>query len=415
MAVREVQHAVWLRGRHVGVLHQRGDYTRLTFDVSYRDDPKRPVLGLYFEETVLAPQSSALKVPPWFSNLLPEGRVRNWVADDRGVSVDREMELLAHVGRDLPGAVRIMPVGLQPIEESMAWEHSDNRDLPHQTSDTESHPGWRISLAGVQLKFAMLSQDDRLTIPGFGEGSDWIVKLPDRHFSMLPQNEFAMMTLAGRVGIDVPEIKLVHRDQLSGIPSNVWPGGEEWAYAVKRFDRGLDRKLIHIEDLAQVRNFYPRDKYRGNFETIASLTYRQHDIRALREFARRMTFIILICNGDAHLKNWSLIYRDERIPTLSPAYDLVSTDIYKAGGDREDLGLAFGGSKHFDRVSLRTFQRLESRLNANDANLVDAVTETVELVRQNWPNVTEHLPLPRGLAQHLGKTIEARSKTLLRL
>lgn len=414
MAVREVQHAVWLRNRHVGVLHQRGDYTRLTFDVSYRDDPERPVLGLYFEETILAPQSSALRIPPWFSNLLPEGRIRDWVAEDRGVSVDREMELLAHVGRDLPGAVRIMPTGLQPVEDSMTWEHSDNQDLLHQSSDMESHPGWRISLAGVQLKFAMLSEDDRLTIPGFGEGSDWIVKLPDRQFSMLPQNEFAMMTLARRAGIDVPEIKLIHRDRLSGIPSNVWPGDEEWAYAVKRFDRGPNRKLIHIEDLAQVRNFYPRDKYRGNFETIASLAYRRHDIRALQEFARRMAFIALVSNGDAHLKNWSLIYRDERIPTLSPAYDLVSTDIYRAGDDQEDLGLKFGGSKHFDRVSLRTFQRLESRLNATDANLVDFVKETVELVRQNWPSVAESLTLPRGLAQYLGKTIEARSKTLLR-
>lgn len=414
MAVREVQHAVWLRNRHVGVLHQRGDYTRLTFDVSYRDDPERPVLGLYFEETVLAPQSSALRIPPWFSNLLPEGRVRDWVAEDRGVSVDREMELLAHVGRDLPGAVRIMPIGLQPIEESMSWEHSDNQDLLPEPSDTESHPGWRISLAGVQLKFAMLSKDDRLTIPGFGEGSDWIVKLPDRQFSMLPQNEFAMMTLARRAGIDVPEIKLVHRDQLSGIPANVWPGDEEWAYAVKRFDRGPQRRLIHIEDLAQVRNFYPHDKYRGNFETIASLIYRQHDIRALREFARRMTFIILTSNGDAHLKNWSLIYRDERIPTLSPAYDLVSTDIYRAGDDQEDLGLKFGGSKQFDRVSLRIFQRLERRLNATEANLSDIVTETVELVRQNWLEVAESLTLPHGLAQYLGKTIEARSKTLLR-
>ncbi|WP_199832026.1 type II toxin-antitoxin system HipA family toxin [Streptomyces acidiscabies] len=412
--MREVQHAVWLRNRHVGVLHQRGDYTRLTFDVSYRDDPERPVLGLYFEETVLAPQSSALRIPPWFSNLLPEGRVRDWVAEDRGVSVDREMELLAHVGRDLPGAVRIMPIGLQPVEESMSWEHSDNQDLLPEPSETESHPGWRISLAGVQLKFAMLSKDDRLTIPGFGEGSDWIVKLPDRQFRMLPQNEFAMMTLARGAGIDVPEIKLVHRDQLSGIPANVWPGDEEWVYAVKRFDRGPQRRLIHIEDLAQVRNFYPRDKYRGNFETIASLIYRQHDIHALREFARRMAFIILTSNGDAHLKNWSLIYRDERIPTLSPAYDLVSTDIYRAGDDQEDLGLSFGGSRHFDRVSLRAFQRLERRLNATEANLTDIVTETVELVRQNWPEVAKSLTLPPGLAQYLGKTIEARSKTLLR-
>lgn len=54
------------------------------------------------------------------------------------------------------------------------------------------------------------------------------------------------------------------------------------------------------------------------------------------------------------------------------------------------------------------------RLNATAASLVDIVTETVELVRRNWPEVAESLPLPRGLVQYLGKTIEMRSKKLLR-
>ncbi|MFE2445584.1 type II toxin-antitoxin system HipA family toxin [Streptomyces sp. NPDC059426] len=410
--MRDIQHAVWLRNRHVGVLHQHGDYTRLTFDVSYREDPNRPVLGLHFEESVLAPQAAALRVPPWFSNLLPEGRVRDWVAEDRGVSVDREMELLSHVGRDLPGAVRILPAGFPGEVE--AWGQDSQHTINDPSAPADSHPGWRISLAGVQLKFAMLSQDDRLTIPGFGEGSDWIVKLPDRQFSQLPHNEFAMMTLAGIAGIKIPDIKLVHRDQLHGLPSNVWPGDEQWAYAVKRFDRGPKRELIHIEDLAQVRNFYPHDKYRGNFETVASLIYRSYNIDALREFARRMALIILISNGDAHLKNWSLIYLDERIPTLSPAYDLVSTAIYRVGDGQEDLGLKFGGTRLFDRINLATFRRLEARLGATGANLADYVTETVEKIQENWPRVVESLTLPPGLDKYLQRTIESRSKTLLR-
>ena len=57
------------------------------------------------------------------------------------------------------------------------------------------------------------------------------------------------------------------------------------------------------------------------------------------EFVRRATFNILISNGDAHLKNWSLIYRNSKSPTLSPAYDLVSTALYAAGSSAgEDLG-----------------------------------------------------------------------------
>ncbi|HEX5493087.1 MAG TPA: HipA domain-containing protein [Mycobacteriales bacterium] len=138
----------------------------------------------------------------------------------------------------------------------------------------------------MQLKFAVLLEDDWMTAPGFGEGSDWIVKLPDHQFENLPRNEFAMMAWARATGIDVPETRLVHRDELNGLPANVWPGREKWAYAVKGFDRGSGRELIHIEDPAQVRNFYPQDKYRGDFEIIASLVYRNHDVAALREFTR---------------------------------------------------------------------------------------------------------------------------------
>jgi serine/threonine-protein kinase HipA len=151
----------------------------------------------------------------------------------------------------------------------------------------------------------MLAKGDRLTMPAFGAGGDWIVKLPDQAYPDVPRNEFAMMSLAGAVGINVPEVRLVHRDEIDGLPSGVWSSPEEWAYAVRRFDRTEDRERIHIEDLAQVRNVYPDAKYQGNYETVAGLVYRGNDADSLREFARRLVFTVLISNGDAHLKNWS--------------------------------------------------------------------------------------------------------------
>jgi serine/threonine-protein kinase HipA len=72
------------------------------------------VLGLLFEQDPLRTHAAALRLPPWFSNLLPEGLLREWIAADRGVSADREMELLAQVGHDLPGAVRVLPAPSPP-------------------------------------------------------------------------------------------------------------------------------------------------------------------------------------------------------------------------------------------------------------------------------------------------------------
>src|SRR6266511_434916 len=127
---------------------------------------------------------------------------------------------------------------------------------------------------------------------------------------------------------------------------------------------------VPIEDLAQVQNIYPEAKYSGNYETVAALVYRGRDAEALREFARRLAFTILIANGDGHLKNWSLIYRDARTPTLSPAYDLVATAPYREHlTDQETLALKFGGSRRFRSVRLTTFTRLQHRLSAPTADL----------------------------------------------
>jgi serine/threonine-protein kinase HipA len=407
MSLSESAYEVWLGQVLAGVIHQRGDHTRFVLDQQYRDDPDRAVLGLLFEQDPLRAHSAALRLPPWFSNLLPEGVLRKWIADDRGVSSDREMELLAQVGHDLPGAVQVLPAGSPPPVDPGSAGEATAPLVP-----AGEHPGWRFSLAGVQLKFSMLAQDDRLTLPAYGEGGDWIVKLPDRQYPDVPRNEFAMMSLAGAAGIEVPELRLVHRDHVVGLPDNVWPGPEEWAYAVRRFDRADGRSLVHIEDLAQVTNVYPEEKYRGNYETVASLLYRHHDTPALVQFARRLAFMVVIGNGDGHLKNWSLIYRDPSRPTLSPAYDLVATAPYRVNGAAEDLGLKFGGSKLFHRVTLRLFARLEERLGAT-AGLADHAADAVFRARDAWPQVEDRLRENLTLCREIGDGIRDRAKTLL--
>lgn len=408
--MHEYAYAVSLQGRSVGRIIQRGDYTRFALSDEYIDDPARPVLGLLFEEDLRRTYSSALRLPPWFSNLLPEGPLRQWIADDRGVSSDREMELLAQVGHDLPGGVCVT------LSDEQA--HSDYTEEPVSVvSPPTSTAHWRFSLAGVALKLSMLARDDRLTLPAYGAGGDWIVKLPDSVFQHVPQNEFVMMSLARGAGIDIPDVRLIHRDDLPDIPGNLWTTRQEWAYAISRFDRDERRTRVHIEDLAQVRNLYPEGKYLGNYESVANLIYRGYNIAGLREFARRLAFCILIANGDAHLKNWSLIYRDPRVPDLAPAYDLVATAPYRPGseGGSETLALKLLGSRRPEIVSLDTFHRLQGRLHAAQAELPDVVATVVKRVREEWPRWADELAIwdPR-LAQVIGASIDTHSRTLLR-
>lgn len=410
MTLTELRYGVWLGQRRVGFLHQRGDYTWFRFDEAYLSDRNRPVLGLLFEQNLHARHASALRLPPWFSNLLPEGRLREWVAEGRGVSADREMELLAQVGGDLPGAVRVLTEDAAPEDPLVNFEEI-TKSASH--GEVVQPTGWRFSLAGVRMKFSLLRAGDRLTAPASGHGGDWIVKLPDAEYRDVPKNEYAMMRLASIAGMDVPEVVLVHRDEIDGVPPSAWKSPEEWAYAVRRFDRVAGGGRVHIEDLAQVRNVYSDRKYDGNFETVASLIYRRRDIRSLQEFTRRLAFNILISNGDAHLKNWSLIYRDQRVPEISPAYDLVSTAPYRDPSDPEDLGLKFGGTRIFDRVTVASFVRLEQRLNAHDAHLADHVIDLVEKVGASWPEIEGLFAANQELRSKIGMEIEKRSRSLL--
>lgn len=378
------RHLVKLHGMRIGVLAQYGDFTTFHFDDDYWDRSDRAVLGLNFENTLERTRSASLRVPPWFSNLLPEGRLRDWIAAERGVSSDREMELLAQVGHDLPRAVTIEPDAGPLLESADPSESSETR-----RADDDEPDRLRFSLAGVGLKYSMLRQGERLTLPASG-GGDWIVKLPDAHHEEVPRNEFAMMSWATRIGIDVPEIDLRHRDELPDLPGVAWPNKEDLAYVIARFDRGPERQPIHIEDLAQVRGFYPHDKYVGTFETVAALIYRRRDLAALQEFVRRLTFNLIIGNGDAHLKNWSLIYRDRRQPTLSPAYDIVSTAPYRDDRDPEDLGLKFGGTKRFAAVDRYSFTRLENKLGV-PGELVPVMEQTILRAQATWPRAADDL------------------------
>ncbi|MGY0776759.1 type II toxin-antitoxin system HipA family toxin [Azospirillum argentinense] len=396
------QFCVFLHDGLIGRIHRVGDVTRFAFEDSYWGDADRAVLGLRFEDNPRERNRSRMRLPPWFSNLLPEGRLRQWIADARHVSVQREMELLAQVGHDLPGAVRVVAADVPVPVDTSGADESGGR-VPKRADGL-----WSFSLAGVGLKFSLMARGERLTIPAVGEQGDWIVKLPDPVHPNVPRNEFAMMTLARLVGIEVPDIRLVHRDQVDRLPEVAWSSHEDYSYAIKRFDRTPDRRSIHIEDMAQVRGFYPEEKYSGSFETIAALTYRNHDVDSLREFARRMAFNVLIGNGDAHLKNWSLIYDNPRVPRLAPAYDLVSTFSYRPENDGvEDMGLRFGRSKRFEDVSLATFEVLDRRLSAK-ADLADVARTVAERVSSEWPEAEVLLDATPTLRRRIGLFVKSR-------
>lgn len=263
----------------------------------------------------------------------------------------------------------------------------------------------RFSLAGVQLKFsAVMEASGGLTIPADGTGGSWILKLPSARFEAVPENEFAMMELARKIGIPVPHVKLVPISEIEGLPRDTGKM-EGKALAVQRFDRTPEGGRIHMEDFAQVFGIYADDKYdKRSYANIAQVLSVETGDDAVMDFTRRLAFSVLIGNADMHLKNWSLLYLDRRKPSLAPAYDCVSTIPYLP---EDRLALGFGGSKEISAISQDQIRRFADTARLAVSPLWRLVQETSEKTVVAWKSLEEKAVIPakirKAIDEHMAK------------
>lgn len=402
---------IMLHGEHVGsIVQSHGTRSQFHFLDSYVSSTSRPTLGIGLMDEVGDPKAKfrphSGRVMPFFSNLLPEGALRECLASWANVRSGNEFELLWALGEDLAGAVAVRSAngGLprRQNEKSQRWRSDDRED---------GERVMRFSLSGVQLKFsAVMEPFGGLTIPARGVGGSWVVKLPSAHFKSIPENEYSMMTLAKRVGIEVPEIALIRLDEIGGLPVDVNDIGSH-AFAIERFDRTPDGGAVHIEDFAQVFGVFPERKYdSAKMRRIGrGLTVHGSD-NDLLDMVRRLVFNALIGNGDMHLKNWSLIYKDRRTPSLSPAYDYVSTVPYIQD---ENLALVVSRTKKFHRLDRDEIEHLATKLAFPKKPVLGAVDETVQRFHEVWSAEKRHLPMSSkvldAIESHIGTVPIAKS------
>lgn len=379
--------AVRLHGRRIGVINRlAGDRQLFAFDQDYVDDPNRPTLSLSYKARdgglVTKPRSYTTRVPPFFSNLLPEGHLRDYLARRAGVKPVREFFLLSVLGPDLPGAVEVVPI---PDDERQS-DHEDQETHDDDQQHGKDRPVLRFSLAGVQLKFsAILEAAGGLTVPADGMGGAWILKLPSAQYMGVPENEFAMMELARTVGIDVPETRLIPVEEIQGLPSDAGRLTGQ-ALAVRRFDRTDGGGRVHMEDFAQVFGLFPDDKYgTRSADNIASVLRAEVGNEGSFEFVRRLAFSVAIGNADMHLKNWSLLYPDTRTAVLSPAYDLLSTIPYLP---EDELALTMGGSRSLSAITKDQVRKFTDKSGLPTGPTWDLVCETQEAVSAAWSDLS---------------------------
>ena len=357
--------------------------------------PNRPIVSMAWhgsdeEQTIqrlTARQDKTMRgglLPPFFQNLLPEGALRELVDKEFGSGPFDEFDVLARLGHDLPGAI---VARLETGDGGNSIALNPQAEASNKPSTTKIC----FSLAGVQLKFSMTKRD-AITMPASGEAGDLIIKTPSKSYAHLPELEFSSLKLASAAGVRTVEAWLVEADQIEGIPTEFLGNGQK-SLALRRFDRAPGSRRIHIEDFAQIVGAIGDRKYTmANIETMLNIVRRlATDWRGqLLEGVRRVAIDLMIGNGDAHLKNWSFIYRDGLHAELSPAYDIVPTFIYGDG----TLALPFGGTRNPLLITLHRFERAAGLLKVDPKLITKEVRLTVEKILDSWPREMKNLPLP---------------------
>ncbi len=327
-------------------------------------------------------------IPAWFAHLLPEadGALRELLSKALHLDQGDDEGFLERLGGDLPGNVR---VGGRAAALAVQPEGAAER--------------LRFALAGVQLKFSVVRDGHLSALPVRGRDGDWIAKLASRSFPRLPEIEAATMAWARASGLDVADTELVTGTGIDGVDATLTRGGP--MLLVRRFDRPTPGQRRHFEDFGQLLQRPPKDKYLGSFDDIAVLTWALGGQADLEEWVRRMVFVIASGNGDAHLKNWAVLYDDAgQRARIAPAYDQVSTIQYPHL--ERHLQLTLGGSRRFQDCTPTSFAGIATATGSSGATIESLVATAVEQVWSAWVSGRDGFGYTakegRRLANHLG-------------
>ena len=353
---------VYLNGKKAGCLRDangRMDFVYLPEYLAGNNEPLSHSLPLRSE---VYPHA---EIEPVLSNLLPDDIIRTRIGAILKIPRENTFALLKAIGGDCAGAIAFFSDGLS-VGTTTPHEFrvlSDD-EAGHILDSLEQRPldvgedGFRISGAGAQDKLIACIHDEKVMLPLNGTPSTHIIKTEIRGYPGSVENEWFSMSLASACGLKVAACEILVI------------GGKR-RYVCRRYDRevagGIVRRL-HQEDFCQMLKIDPKRKYEnlggpGIVESFALLRELSLSATDTLEFLDRVIFNFLVGNGDAHGKNFSVLYRDG-VMELAPMYDVMSTAIYPEVGKK--MAMKIDGEYAFKWITTGKFLRMAKAIGVGE-------------------------------------------------
>jgi serine/threonine-protein kinase HipA len=255
----------------------------------------------------------------------------------------------------------------------------------------------RMSISGVQPKLSTVHDRKQRELTVVDRGGLFILKPPTDRFEFLPENENLCMNIADTYGIEVP-------------PHGLLPLADgKLAYVVKRFDRRDDGSKLQQEDFQQL--LQEEDKYQGSYERIANFIKKHSNAPGLdlvKLFERALLFFVL-GNGDAHLKNFSFLKKEEVGYSLSPAYDIVNSRLV-IPEEKEEMCLSLHGKRN--NISKKDFQGLAEHLGLKIKQVNNAL-ERLNGIRSSIETMIEESFLEERLRSRFLEIFKERMQKIV--
>lgn len=267
-----------------------------------------------------------------------------------------------------------------------------------QRQEAVSRAG-KMSIQGVQTKLSAQLKVKEGYFKIVDQQGQYILKTQSAHYPELPENEAVTMGLAATIGIEIPVHGLLYAKDNS------------MTYFIKRFDRVGHNKKLALEDFSQLSGNSRDTKYKSSMEQVIDIIAQFCTFPKI-EFIKlfKLTlFNYLVGNEDMHLKNFSIITKNQK-NYLSPAYDLLNTTIAMMS-PKEELALPLKGKKNNLTKKDFLIYFASERLKLNQIITDEVIDDLIQKI-PSWFQFIDHSFLSIEMKEKYKNLVHERSRRL---